>query len=404
MTVIANPPAPVHASLLARAKELSGFIAQEGPRNESEGRLTDACMRALRDAGLFTLFIPRSLGGAELSPLEGIEIVEALSYADASTGWVVMAVQVAMASCGAYLPAAGAKEVFKSHIPLIAGMGAPVGRADAGAGAYRLNGNWSYASGLLNSEWIHTGAIVHDNGAPRMDARTRMPEARIFILPVSQAEVKDSWDVMGLRGTGSVDYAIRDVEVAEEFTHFLSANRPHQGGDLYRIGILGLATIGHTGFTLGLGRRLLDEIASLATAPAGRPSPLSEPGGGEAFQLQYGRAEGQFRAARALVFDAWEDIERTIAGGNDPTVRQITLARLAFTNLNAVAVAAANMAFAFGGGVALRSGTLQRCFRDQHAAAQHITTSEAVVRACAQDLLGLAKGKIWSLRQLIDVH
>lgn len=137
-----------------------------------------------------------------------------------------------------------------------------------------MSGDWSYVSGLLHSEWIHTGAIVHENGTPRIDLRTRNPEARIFIIPVEQAELKRDWNVLGLRATGSIDYSIRNVSVPEEFTHLLTANRPNLGGDLYRVGILGFAAIGHTGFTLGVARRTLDEIAALANSPSPRPSPL----------------------------------------------------------------------------------------------------------------------------------
>ena len=391
-------------ALAARARELSPLISEEAEANEARGKLTERCLNALRDAGLFGLFVPRVLGGAELSPPHGLEIVEILSRADSSTGWVAMATEVAMASCGAFLSPDAAKTVFKNHVPLIAGQGAPLGTADAECAGYRLNGNWSYASGLLHSEWIHTGAIVHENGAPRIDLRTRSPEARIFIVPVKQAELKDNWNVLGLRATGSVDYSIRDVSVTEEFTHLLTANRPNLGGDLYRIGILGFAAIGHTGFTLGVARRTLDEIAALANSSSPRPSPLAALRGGDSFQLQYGRAEGQLLAARAFAYETWNDIAQTLAGGNDPSVRQFTLARLAFSHVNSVATAIANFAFEFGGGAALRSGTIQRLFRDIHTAGRHITASEAIVRECAKDLLGLAAGKIWSLRQLIDVY
>jgi indole-3-acetate monooxygenase len=109
---------------------------------------------ALRDASLLGLFVPKVLGGAEPSPPHGLEIVEILSRADSSTGWVVMATEVAMASCGAFLLPDAAKAVFKTHVPLIAGQGAPIGRADAEPKGYRLNGNWSYASGLLHSKAI----------------------------------------------------------------------------------------------------------------------------------------------------------------------------------------------------------------------------------------------------------
>ena len=79
---------------------------------EKQGRLTDECVAALKEATIFSLFVPKSLGGAEVWPVEGLEIVETLSRADASTGWVVMAVQVSMASCAAFLAPSAAKAVL----------------------------------------------------------------------------------------------------------------------------------------------------------------------------------------------------------------------------------------------------------------------------------------------------
>jgi alkylation response protein AidB-like acyl-CoA dehydrogenase len=402
--IVEKGPVPYFAfdALLASARNLFSFLSEQSAANEKQGRLAEVSIDALRQAGLFSLFVPEELGGAELWPAQGIEIIEALSRADGSTGWVVMATQVAMATCGAYLVPPAAKMVFDNRIPLIAGQGAPVGKADRDRNGYRLSGNWSYGSGLLHSEWIHTGAIVHHDGIPCVDPRTQRPEARICIVPAAQAELKNNWDVLGLRATGSVDYSIRDMFVPDDFTHALSANRPFTGGDLYRLGIIGFAAIGHTGFALGIARRTLDEIAALVMSASGRPTPITGPGGGEHFQLQYGRAEAQLYAARSFAFDVWHTIQRTLENGNDPTVRQITLARLAFNNANFVATSIANFAFEFGGGAALRDGNIQRCFRDQRTAAQHITASEGIVRECAKELLGLAEGKIWSLRQLVD--
>jgi alkylation response protein AidB-like acyl-CoA dehydrogenase len=408
MTAIATAERPGASSprsfdaLLATVKEISPLLSEQATAGEKQGKLTEATIGALSEAGAFGAFVPKALGGAELWPVQGIEIIEALSRADGSTGWVFMATQVAMATCGAYLAPAAAKTVFANCIPLIAGQGAPVGKADAVDGGYRLSGNWSYGSGLLPSEWIHTGALVHRNGALAVNPKNQHPEARIFIVPVAEAKLTNNWDVLGLRSTGSIDYSMRNVLVSEEFTHALAMNRPLTGGDLYRVGILGFAAIGHSGFALGIARRTLDEIAALATSAAARPTPLTGAGGGDNFQLQYGRAEGQLYAARAFVFDVWNDVQRRLESGNDPTVRQISLARLAFTNANSVATSIANFAFESGGGAALRAGNIQRCFRDQRTAAQHITASEAVVRECAKDLLGLAKGKIWTLRQLVD--
>jgi alkylation response protein AidB-like acyl-CoA dehydrogenase len=391
-----------YSHLLARAGELSAFLRDQSAAAERQGRLTDNSIDALAEANLFSLLVPRCLGGAELWPTEALEIIETLSRADGSAGWVVMATQVSIASCGAYLVPAAAQEIFRDHIPLIAGQGAPVGRADAVDGGYRLNGDWSYGSGLLHSEWVHTGAAVHENGAIRNYPESASADTRIFIVPIASVELKSNWDVMGLRASGSVDYSIRDLTVPEEYTHRISANRPHSGGDLYRLGIVGLAALGHTGFTLGIARRLLDEIAQLSQASAGRPAALSQPGGGEGFHSQYARAEAQLRAARAFAFEIWKDIQDTLSGGNDPATRQITLARLAFINANSVATSLGTMAFEFGGGTAIRSSALQRAFRDQRVGAQHFTASDTIVRECAKDLLGLADGKVWTGPRLVE--
>jgi alkylation response protein AidB-like acyl-CoA dehydrogenase len=153
---------------------------------------------------------------------------------------------------------------------------------------------------------------------------------------------------------------------------------------------------------LGMARRALDEICALANASSGRPAALPVQGGGEIFYLQYAQAEASLRAARSFVFDIWDSIQTTLARGNDPTVRQMTLARLAFINANSVANVVTNLAYDFGGGVALRSSVIQRCFRDQKAAAQHINASKIVTQAVAKELLGLIKGRAWSLIGLVD--
>src|ERR1700722_17493578 len=305
-----------HSYLLARAVELLDFLFDQSAVAERQGRLTDACISALANANLFSLLVPKCLGGAELWPTEALDIIEKLSCADGSTGWVVMATQVSIASCGAYLAPAAAKEIFRGHIPLIAGQGAPAGRADADSGGYRLNGDWSYGSGLLHSEWVHTGAVVHEDGAVRNYPGLLSADTRIFIVPIEQVELRSNWDVMGLRASGSVDYSIRNLFVPEDYTHRISANRPHSGGDLYRLGIVGFAALGHTGFTLGIARRLLDEIGKLARAQSGRPAALSQQGGGEGFHSQYARAEAQLRAARLFAFETWADIQGTLAAGN----------------------------------------------------------------------------------------
>ena len=201
---------------------------------------------------------------------------------------------------------------------------------------------------------------------------------------------------------GSVDYSIDGAFVPEDLTHVQHVKVPNLGGDLYKLGIFGFSNIGHTGFALGVGRRLLDELAALARAETGRPFVLPVQGGGEGFQEKFGDAEARFRAARLLVYDAWSDVETALRRDGPIGTREFTMIRLALNHVTTVANDIAAFAFAYGGGRALRDGALQRCIRDMMAGAQHAQTSPQILRECAKDLMGMAEGKVWTMRALVD--
>jgi alkylation response protein AidB-like acyl-CoA dehydrogenase len=129
---------------------------------------------------------------------------------------------------------------------------------------------------------------------------------------------------------------------------------------------------------------------------------LPNVGGGESFQEQFGGAEAKLRAARAFAREVWSGIEATIAQGNELSTRETTLYKLALNHASTTATEIASFAYKYGGGIALRAGALQRCFRDILASAQHILTSPVLLRECGRELLGLTEGKIWGPYGLID--
>ncbi len=394
------------ADLVARARALADLIDGEAAAGEALGRLTPKTVAALDESGLTAMWLPRALGGAELWPVDSLKIIEALSRADGSTGWVLMAAGLCIGTGGSYLTPDVAREMFRNAVPIIAGHGAALGRADVevagGRDGFRLSGSWSYASGLLHARYIHTGGIVYEGGVPRIDPATGEPEFRVFVVPVEAAKLNGNWDVIGLRATGSIDYVIEDAFVPTGFTHLQHIKTPNIGGDVYKLGIFGFSNIGHTGFALGVGRRLLDGIAEIARAEGKRPFVLPQRGGGESFQEQFGTAEAKFRAARALVYDAWRDIEAVLPGEAPIPTRNFTMIRLALNHLTTVTNEIAAFAFAYGGGSALRQGPLQRHVRDMMTAAQHAQTAPQILRECAKDLMGMAPGKIWTMRALVD--
>jgi alkylation response protein AidB-like acyl-CoA dehydrogenase len=219
------------------------------------------------------------------------------------------------------------------------------------------------------------------------------------VLPVGEAKLLENWDVLGLRGTGSIDYRIDGVFVPEAYTHVAITESPKRGGALYKIGIIGFAAICHSAWACGIGRRLLDELAITVRSKVGRAGTLAD---SDAFHEQYAKAEAMYRSARAWVYETWGDAKETLDRGEALSVRQNTMMRLAMANVTWSSHEVAQFVYRSAGTVALRDGTIQRLFRDMHAGTQHITSAPAVFRAAGRDLAGLADRKKWVFLDLVD--
>jgi alkylation response protein AidB-like acyl-CoA dehydrogenase len=382
--------ASASTELPARAKLVSAIADEHADSGDRDGQLAPPVVDALHREGLLGMWTPKVLrGGAELDPIASLEVLESVAYGDPSTGWVMMAAALAIGTGGAYLQDEAVEQLFGGdQLPVIAGQGTRPGTAVPDGHGFRLSGSWSFASGIKHSTHIHTLGIIGTTGEPR-----------IFVLPVGKATLIENWDVLGLRGTGSIDYTIEDVFVPETYTHFAVTDVPRRGGPLYRLGIIGFAAIAHSGWACGIGRRLLDELAKKVHGGVGRTGTLAE---SESFHEQYARTEATYRAARALVFETWAGITEALAAGRPLTARQQTLMRLAMANMTWSSHAVADFVYKTSGTVALRAGTIQRLFRDMHAGTQHITAAPLVFRGTGRELAGLASGKKWVFLDLVN--
>lgn len=380
--------APLNASELPlRAAALVPLLGERAAAAEAQGSLTEDVVEAFHRDGLFAMWTPRSLGGAELDPIRSLEVLEQVAYGDPSACWVLMAAAIATGVAGAYLSDDAVGDLFAGErVPVIAGQGLRSGTAVPVDGGFRLSGEWAFASAIRHASHIHTGGQVEGTG-----------EQRIFVLPVDQGTLIDNWDVLGLRATGSLDYVIEDVFVPAGYTHPIAQASSPRGGSLYRLAIPGIAMICHSGWACGVGRRLLDELAGLARAKAGRAGAQSE---SDSFLEGYGVAEAKLGAARALIFETWRGIHDTLETGVPPSVRQQTLMRLALTNATRSLQEIASFVYLAGGTTSLRAGKIQQLFRDVHAGTQHVTSSPVVIRACGRELAGLAPGEVWGVRGL----
>jgi alkylation response protein AidB-like acyl-CoA dehydrogenase len=376
-------------SLVDRAKGVATIADQHADEGDKQGKLSQPVVDALHRERLLAMWVPTTLGGSELDVVSSLQVIENLSYGDPSTGWVAMAASLAIGTGAAYLQDEAVDDLFGAgRFPVIAGQGTRPGTAVADGGGFRLSGSWSFASGIKHSSHIHTLAVIEGTGEPR-----------IFVLPVEQATLIDNWDVLGLRGTGSIDYRIDNVFVPDAYTHFAVTDEPRRGGELYRLGIIGFAVICHSGWACGIGRRLLDEIAGKVRSGIGRSGTHA---GSESFHEQYARAEATYRSARALVYESWADVNETLARGGRISVRQHTMIRLAMSHMKWASHDVSEFVYKTAGTLALRSGTIQRLFRDMHAGTQHIVAAPPVMRAAGRELAGLAEGKTWLFLDLVD--
>ncbi len=377
-----------HSPLAERALKLLPLIDEHLEYSDDHGELAPEVVEAFHENGMFKMWVPEALGGSELTPIKSLEVLEISSYGDASAGWVQMASCLSTGVGAAYMGESAVDALYEpGHRTVIAGQGTRPGFAKTVDGGYMLTGEWSFASGLKHGNYIHTLGIIEETGEPR-----------IFVVPVDEAELfQDSWDVLGLKGTGSIDYNIDNVFVPEEYTHF-AFTRDGSRGDIYKLGIIAFAVICHSGWAMGVGRRLLDELKGLAQSKTGRAGSQVD---SDKFHHDFAVAEAKFRAARAFVMESWRDVEETFNAGGEISVEQDTNIRLALGHITSTLLDVANFVYLAGGTTALRRGPIETMLRDVHAGTQHITSGPSMWQNCGKQLAGLAEGMHWILLDLV---
>ncbi|MEU5951725.1 acyl-CoA dehydrogenase family protein [Streptomyces sp. NPDC047525] len=378
------------AGVLERIDALGEMLDEQAHTAEELGRLPEDTARALLDAGIVRAELPLSLGGYEFAPRQLIETVERASYHDASAGWTMFALQLMTGTTAAYLAGEAAAELFpdvpNGKYALLSGHGTRPGRAVPVEGGYRVSGAWQFASGMAHATHIHSAIQVEDTG-----------ELRVLAMPKSQVALDGNWDVLGLRATHSIDYHCTDVYVPHEYTYVATTDTPVNGGAVYRLGLVNMSAIGHTGWALGVGRRLLDELKRVAAARTGSRAAAVDT---SQFHAEYATAEARLRAARAWVNDVWRDIEQTLDQGESTSTEQDTLIRLVLNHTTSTVYEVGRTVHRWAGSAAIRRGPVDRFLRDLGTGTQHITSSPVVLQNCGKWLSGAEPDARWSFLDL----
>ncbi|WP_030255682.1 acyl-CoA dehydrogenase [Streptomyces violens] len=381
---------PEFPAMLERIDVLGGALDAGADAAEELGRLTEDTARALLDAGVVRAALPRNLGGYEFSPRQLIETVERVSYHDAAAGWTMLALQLVTGTTAAYLDGVAAADLFPDvaggEYALLAGHGTRPGRAVPVEGGYLVSGSWQFASGMAHATHIHSAIQVEGTG-----------ELRVLAMPKSQVELVDNWDVLGLRATHSIDYHCADVYVPATHTYLATTTTPANGGAVYRLGLVNMAAIGHTGWALGAGRRLLDELKSVAAAKSGTRNAAVDTAH---FHAEYATAEAKLRSARAWAMEVWQGIEATLDAGELLSTKQDTLLRLALNHATWTVQDVGQTVHRWAGTAAIRRGPIDRFLRDLATGTQHITSSPTVLQNCGKWLSGAQPEARWEFLDL----
>ena len=308
-------------TLLDAARGLADLIGDEAARSEADATLSPAVVDAFHASGLFGLMVPKELGGAEADLPTVVAVYEEVCRADGSAGWTLLANATTSAFAGAYTGPAAVAAMFEGNrVPVAAGQFSPRGtavRAGEGAGdGYLVSGRYSFGSGSAHSPWIGGGALELRDGE-FVPAPSGLPTIRAYFVPRGRVEFLDNWDVMGLAGTGSYDYAVPEQLVHEDFTFDLINAVPRRGGPVYRLGVLGLTAAGHAAFALGVGRRGMEELTRIVqTKHRLGAEPLRDQ---QLFRHDYAMHDAALLAARAFVLESFAAVQDTLDAGDDPT-------------------------------------------------------------------------------------
>ena len=374
-------------AFLETARKLQPMIRAAADEIDASRELPRPLFEALADAGLFHLAVPRAIGGAEIDLPTYVQVIEELGKADASTGWIVNQGAI-FATYAARMPRDVARNIWlDTPRSVVANTPAPSAQAVVVPGGYRVSGRQGFSTGCRHAAWVAPHAQIIENGQVRLEGG--QPETRYMFVPVAEAELLDTWNVRGMRGTGTHHFAVSDVFVPEWRT-VLSVTPPLlESGPLYKIPRTLLFASGDAAAALGTARACLDTFLELAGAktPRAMAAPLREQ---SMIQNMVGHAEADWRSARALLRETVRDVWASTSANGEITLDERATLRVATTHAIRLAVQVVDAVYNAAGATAIyESHLLQRHFQDVHVISQHLQGRLAHYELVGQHWLGL---------------
>jgi alkylation response protein AidB-like acyl-CoA dehydrogenase len=383
---------------LLKAVDRIGPLIEEGADSaEANRKLSGVVYEAMYQAGLFAMLAPKAYGGLELHPVEAMRVWEAVARIDSSAAWNLVMNQ-AISTYAAWLPAEGAREIFRHGPATTAGAFNPYGTATRADDGWRITGRVPFASGCHHAQWLSMPVVELDGDRPKLDPVTGRSKAFAAFFPRGDVTILDTWDTVGMRGTGSTDFAVQDLFVPDRLTApICPLDKPAPGfeGPLFRMwpwtAILGEAIV-----SVGVAGAAVDEAVRLCKTktPAYNAIPLREQ---QLVQFQMGKARARVEASRDTLYrGAGAAFDETTLSkthlSSDAKVR-LQLAVSFAAEACAEAVRYVNDAV---GTSSIRLGSpFERHFRDVHVLLQHSSKSSARYGSAGRLMFELENDWVW---------
>ncbi len=357
-------------TITEQADRLAERLAPRAKEAEELRQLPDATIDDYLASDLARVLVPRRWGGAEGSVMDLLESARVLAHGCTSSAWVLTFFGLHNWMATLY-PEETQAELLDGDTPFLAPAPlAPTGRAVPDADGFVLSGRWSWASGVMHSNWVIVGAIAGpDDGA--------FPA--LVLMPRSAVTVEDVWHTSGMRATGSNDIVATAVRVPAR--HVLSVRDVYRGttpgGALhdtatYRWPLVPLLALAAAMPALGTAEHILERFSErlgerMAVHSGGTHKERP------AAQMRLGQAAVRLDAARALTLNTATHIQAMVESGEQVGRRERARARLAAGHVVLESRRVIDhLVEASGGSAHFMSAPFQRAQRDVNTLAGHV--------------------------------
>lgn len=363
---ITDTPVVDGATILAGARRIAPLLREHAAEVETARRLTTPVVEALRSIGAFRMSMPRAWGGPEVDLHTQMQILEALSAADASAGWCAM-IGSDSGYYSARLSDADARELYPDLDSVTAGWVIPAGTLEVADGGYRLSGRWSFGSGCTHADVMCGGALLTEGGELLLGPDGQ-PQWQVALLPATEVEVHDTWHTTGLCGSGSNDYSIDGAFVPAGRTFGFDGSQ--REGTLYRwpglfIANLIAVPLGSAADAIQSAMEILAGKVSMPDMILARDEPRVRAG--------IARAHAMVGSARSYAYDTFGNLWSTLESGDEPDFAQrAALAGCFVHTLTTCREAVAVLVEIVGTAAIQRGSRLERHHRDLITIGQHL--------------------------------